>query len=258
MNQQRKGPLAKWGKVENSASCKPQTAEFNLVVAYDDFSNANFARTVVERLVESFGENLRFNPRFLKFEELSRPHVGERLAKEVAKANMVVIVAHEHADLPDLVDEWIRTRKTATTIEDRRLLAFISTSRQESNRWTPVQSRLRQAARRTGMRFVLQATPLSKTRCHVADAKPKAGRRGDERCETGRKFHGAGGSVESPARCAVSYGTSVNYQPTAISNAITDVMRSRQRKPCRLTMPLANGLCAPPPEMNRIPLFANL
>jgi hypothetical protein len=271
MHLQKERPRAKLGIDASSFSCRLQKevfaapspnsgrgSEFKLVVAYDDFGGAACARRFFERLVESFGEFLTFIPRFLKFEELLRPRIGERLAKEAAVADMVVFVANEDGDLPDLVEEWIRTWETTTGIEGRRLLALLSTSHRENDQCTPVQWRLRQAARRAGMKFVLQATPLSKTGCGLVHANPKAGRPVKVRRRTRRDFCDTGGSSENATRCAAAGKTLARLPPTAVSNAIIEVMRSRQRETCPPTIPLANGRWMQSPETKRIRLASNL
>jgi hypothetical protein len=263
--------IANSATVASSPACKPQketfaatrphfgqTSEFKLVIAYDDFGNANCARWLFERLVANLGQSFTFIPRFLKFEELSRPDVGDRLAKEVGVADMVVIVAYEHTDLPDLAKEWVRAWDSTSSIKGRRLLAFLSTGHRENDQWTPVQSRLRQAARRTGMKFVLQSASPSYTGRQLAAANPIARRQVGERRRTGRNLCCVGGSLENAGRCSVSGEVSADLQPTAVTNAIIEVVRTRQRKTQPSTIPLASRGCMRSLEMNRIRIFANL
>jgi hypothetical protein len=271
MNKRRQQPLAKSATSVNSDAHPQQKeifagldpgsgpmSEFKLVVAYDDFGHANCAKCFIERLVESFGEILTFIPCFLKFEELSMPHVGERLAREVALADMVVIVAYEHADLPDPMEEWVRSWETTRRIEGRQLLTLVSTSHRGNRRRTPVQSRLLQVARRTGMKFLLQATPMSKTGCSVADANPKARRSADERRGTGRNLRGSSRSLGKAARRSDTGETSADLHPTAVTKAIAKIMQARQRKAQLPPIPLANRRCLRPLEANRNRMLTDL
>jgi hypothetical protein len=260
MNHQNNRPLAKFGTVLNPPSCRAQKAtcavissnsdresEFKLVVAHDDFSSANRARAFFENLVETFGEILTLIPRFLKFERLATPHVGERVARDAAAADMIVIVAYEHADLPGLVEEWMRTWESTSRIGGRRLLTLLSTSFQENCRWTRVQSRLRQLARSCGMRFVLQATAMSRTRGSAVYENPKLKQTADECRRTRSNLGDTGGLLGNTMRGAAAGGTLVDLQPTAVSNAIIEVMRLRQHKICPPTLPLAAGRRMGPP-----------
>jgi hypothetical protein len=271
MNNRRQQPLTKSGTSVNSAAHPQQKeifagpdpsfgpmSEFKLVVAYDDFGHANCARCFVERLMESFGKILTFIPCFLKFEELSMPHVGERLSREAALADMVVIVAYEHADLPDPMEEWVRSWETSKRIESRQLLALVSASHRGNRRRTPVQSRLLQVARRTGMKFVLQATPMSKTGCSVADANPKASQPADERRGTGRNLRGSSASLGNAARRPGTGESSADLHPTDVTKAIVKIMQARQRKAQFPTVPLANRRCLRPLAANRNRMLTDL
>ncbi len=229
MHQQKKRPLAKLGAVVSSFFCGPKkklfattspnaarASEFRLVVAYDDFGNGICAKTFFEGLAESFGEFFTFIPRFLKFEELLKLPVGERLAREAAVADMVVFVADEHVDLPDFVENWIQIWETPTKIEGHRLLALFSTCHRENDRVTPVQWRLRKAARRTRMKFVLQTSPLSRTVSLVGRAN------------------------------------------SAVTDAIIEVMRARQRRTSTSIIPPAGDSQVPSPKINQNRAITNL
>jgi hypothetical protein len=51
--------------------------------------------------------------------------------------------------------------------------------------------------------------------------------------------------------CAVADGTTFNLPPTAVTDAIIEVMRAREHKMSPPTFPSANGRRTPPPKMNR-------
>jgi hypothetical protein len=241
-------------ETEGFAATSPNSdrgSEFKLVVVYDDFGNGICAKKFFDGLAESFGKILTFIPRFLKFEELLSLHVGERLAKEVAVADMVVFVADEYADLPDFVEKWIRTWETTTRIERSRLLALFSTRHRENNRRTPVQSCLRQAARRARMKFLLQAAPLSKTRCRVGGANPKAKRQAGQCRRKGRNLCSAAKWPENVMPRTVAGGTTADLPRTPMTDAIIEVMRARRRATSPPTTPLAHDGRAPRREIDR-------
>jgi len=235
-----------------------QGSKFKLVVAYDDFGNGICAKQFFRWLEESFAAIINFIPRFMKFEELYRPDDGERLAREVAVADMVVIVAYEDASLSGLVEEWIRTWETTTGIKGCRLLALISSSDRGNYGWTPVQSRLRQVARRTGMKFVLQATPLSGRGCRVAYPNPATTRQAGERRGKWRKSCRAREWPEKAMPRAIGGGMTHDLPHTAVTDAIIHVLRARRRRTSPPTFRLTNDRRTPPPGMNRNHTLTNL
>ena len=131
-----------------------EAPEFKMVIAYDDFANGRCALNFFERIVAEFGERFVFVPGFLKFEELLWPRVGQRVAREVAEADMVVIAAYEEADLPSLVKDWLRTWGHARRRNKAALVALLSASQDGTMLRTPVRSHLQQVAQRAGMKFL--------------------------------------------------------------------------------------------------------
>ena len=271
MNEQKRRWRAELGTGATSFSCMPKkkilaatspssdrASEFKMVVAYDHFGNGICARRFIEGLVQCFEEILTFVPRLFKFEELLRFRVGERLAREVAVADMVVFVADEYVELPDFVENWIRTWEATTRIEGHRLLALFSTSHRENDRVTPVQWRLRQAARRSRMKFVLQAAAPSKTVCRVADADSAADRQMDACRGKKRSLRSATGEAENVIPRTVAGGTIVDLPRTAVTDAIIEVMRARQaRTSAPTTLPVSESR-APSPEINQKHALATL
>jgi hypothetical protein len=271
MNHQNNRPLAKLETVPNPPSCGAQKAtasainpnidqesELKLVVAYDDFNRGNRARYFFDGLAERFSNILTFIQRFLKFEQLAKPRAGERQPGEAAAVDIIVIVADEHADLHDLAEEWMRTWKMTSRVEGRRLLALFSTRHQENVPWDQSQSRFHQVARRTGMRFGPQTTPTSKTVCRVAGTNPRALQPSNGCRRTQRNLCDTSRSLSDTLRCAATGDTPVDPQITAVSHAIIEVMRSRQRKTFPATIPLANAGGSLSTDANQIRVSSNL
>jgi hypothetical protein len=172
--------------------------------------------------------------------------------------DIIVIVADEQADLHDLAEKFTRGWKMTSGTEGRRLLALFSTCYEANDRWNQTPSRLHQAARRTEVRFDLQTPPMPRLACRVAEAAPPALQRYDECKGKPRNLCDTKQPLNNPLRCAADGETPVDSQRTAVSNAIIEVMRSRQLKTCRPTIPLANGRCMPSPGTNRIRFSSNL
>ena len=125
-----------------------------LVIAYDDFANGLCAMNFFQSLLDEFGWMFIFVPRFLKFEELLRREVAERVAQEAAEADLTVIAAHEGWDLPALVKEWLQTWKGSPKNEDGPFVALLSTPEEASSWRRPVEAHLRKVARRTQKTFL--------------------------------------------------------------------------------------------------------
>jgi len=254
MNHQNNRPLANLEMAPNPPSCGAQQAtasainpnidqesELKLIVAYDDFNSRNRARLFFERLAERFLNILTFISRFLKFEQLAKPRDRERQPGEAAAVDIIVIVADEHADLHDLAEKWLRTWQMTSRTKVRRLLALFSTRYQENDRWDQRQSRFQQVVRRTGMRFELQTTSTSRTVCRVAGTNLRAVELSDECRRSQRNLCDTRGSLNNTLRCAAAGETPVDPQMTAVSNAIIEVLRSRQCKTCAPTVPSLDG-----------------
>ncbi len=130
-----------------------ETRVFQMVIAYGDFANGRCAMNFFDRIVAEFGKMFIFVPSFLKFEELLWPEVGDRVVREAAEADMVVIAAYEEADLPSLVKDWLGTWEKVEKRNETALVALLSASQDSTVSRTPVRSHLRQVARRAGMKF---------------------------------------------------------------------------------------------------------
>jgi hypothetical protein len=271
MNPQINPALPKSWTVANPPSCKAQKAassalnprsnqgsEFKLVVACEDFSNVNRKRHFFERLAVRFLSILTFIPRFLKFGQLAKPRAGERQPREAAAVDIIVMVADEHADLHDLAEECLRTWKMTKRMEGRRLLALFSTRQQKSDRWNQSQSRFHQVARRTGVRFELQMSPASRTECRVAGTNPRALQSSGECRITQRNLCDTRRSLSNTSRRAAAGETPVDLQMTAVSIAIIEVMRSRQRKTLSPTIPSANAECSLSMDAHQIRFSSSL
>jgi hypothetical protein len=271
MNHQDNRALAKWRTVPKPPSCEAQKAsssainpnfdqesELKLVLVYDDFSSGNRARYFFEGLSEKFSKILTFISSFLKSEELAKPQVFERPPRKAPAVDIIVIVADAHADLHDLAQEWMRTWKTTSRMEGRRLLALFSTRHQENDRWDQSQLRFRQVARRTGMRFELPTTRTSRTVCRVAGTNPRALQPSDECSKTLRNLSDTSRSLSNALRCNAAGETPVNPQMTAVSNAIIAVMKARQRKTFSPTIPSANVGRSLSTDSHLMPVSSNL
>ena len=273
MNDQKTRPSAKLSTLAIARSGKMQkartspthqnfdrAAEFKLVVAYDYFSKVNWAEYLFEPLARKVRKLFTLIQRFLKFKEFSQHHAVERQPIEAAAVHIVAIVAEEQADLLNLAEQWTQRWKKAGRAEDRRLLALFSTRLKENNRWANPQARLPQFVRRTGKRFDLQATKMPIMR-RVPDTNPKATQAMHEDRKTMRSIFD-NGLDQIPRQGAASaetiVGIQLGIQSTAVSKAIIDVMRLRQRKSCSPNMRLASGRSMRLREMNRSRVSSNL
>jgi hypothetical protein len=233
-------------------------SESKLVVAYDAFSSAHRAWHLFEWLAGKASKILAFIRHFVSFDELAKAYAAEHQPGEAATVDIIAIVAKEHADLRDLAEEWTRRWKTTGRTRRSRLLVLFSTRHQENHYWAQTQLRLPQVAARTGMRFVLQATPMARMPRPVPDTNPKAAQTADEVRRTLRNVCDNSRLLKASSQRAVAVEPIADLQPTVVSKAIIDVMRFRQRKTCPPTIPSAKSRCSPSPEMSRIRVSSNL
>jgi hypothetical protein len=264
MNHENKRPLATLETVAKLPSCKTQKAssainpnsdresDLKLVVAFDGFSNRNRVRYFLQGLAEKFSKIFTVIPRLLKIEKFAKPISGENQPREPAAVDLIVVVADEQADLHDLAEECMRRWKLTSGAEGRRLLALFSSCHEANDRWNQTQSPFHQAPCRTGVRFDPQITQMPRMVFRAVEATPPALRQSDECSGKLRNPCDTDLSLNSLLRYAASGETPVDSQRTVVSNAIIEVMRSRQRKTCRSTALLSNSRCMRSPGTNRI------
>jgi hypothetical protein len=244
MNHQKNWPLARLGIFASPPLCKSKKvassainrnfdleSEFKLVVAYDDFSNANRPRVFFVALAEYLAKILAVVPRFLRVGQLAPRHTSDSVRREAATVDIIVLVAREHTDLPSLAKEWMRTWKKTGRMERRRLLALFSSSHQGDDRCAQTESNMCQIGERAGMEFLMQATQTSRMGSRIADANLKEKPSADKCRRTPCDLRVTSTPLESFRSCVAVGKTPVNLQPTAVSKAIIEVMRLRQRKP---------------------------
>jgi len=74
----------------------------------------------------------------------------------------------------------------------------------------------------------------------------------------GRTLPGSSGSLGDAARHPDTGETSADLHPTAVTNAIIEIMQARQRKAQLRPIPLANRRCLRPLEANRNRMLTDL
>jgi hypothetical protein len=128
-----------------------------LLAAYADFASGLCATRFVAGLKKNFAGLVTILPRFLRFEELSHAARLDHRTKEAAHADMVIIAAHEGAELSPPVKKWLKTWEKENHNPDGALVALLITASHSCHWRTPVQRELGQLAKRTGRTFLCKA-----------------------------------------------------------------------------------------------------
>jgi hypothetical protein len=222
------------------------------VVSYDDFSTTNWARRLFKSLSKRLSMILALAQRVLKFQGTAKSKVEGRPSRESTVVDIVVIVSLRPANLRELVRQWMRTWKMAEKTEGRRLLALFSAGHRKGGHRAKAYSPPLQAARRTGMNLSPQANSVWGPGSRLPERNPKPLAPAEECRRAPRRSAGANRLLGNPVRRAVGGAPLAGLAPTPVTNAIIDVMRSRQRKSCPPAGPAANLRRARLPEPHRI------
>jgi hypothetical protein len=80
---------------------------FNVVIAYEDFETGKQAKKTYDFLTEQLGEEFQFNNQMWKFDVLAVPKLRAMAAKDATLADIIIVSAHGHGDLPVEVKSWV-------------------------------------------------------------------------------------------------------------------------------------------------------
>ncbi len=228
------------------------------VVSYDDFSTTNWAWRFFKGLAKRLSLILTLVPRVLRFQGVANSKLAGRPSRESTVVDIVVIVSLGPANLRELVRRWMRTWKMAERMEGCRLLALFSAGPQKGGQWAKSYSCPPQAAHCTGMNFSPQANSVWTPGSRPPGGNPKPLAAAEECRRAPRRSAGANPLLNNPMWRAVGGASLAGPAPTPVTNAIIDIMRSRQRKSCPSTGPAANSRRARSPEPHRIRISSNL
>ena len=86
---------------------------FRVVILYEDFATGLRARKACDFLAKELGTTCRFRPELWRCDVLEDPPLQRRVARAVARADLLVVSVHRHLPaVPTgaLLDAWLATR----------------------------------------------------------------------------------------------------------------------------------------------------
>jgi hypothetical protein len=129
----------------------------NVVVAYEDFASGNHALNIVNRLFPGWGQSaLCSTQNVWKFDLLEIAKLREVAAVEAARADMVVISAHDPKALPTAVKRWMELWTKKRENNPGALVVLIDGVKKRGSRDYWAESYLQMCAIRAGMDIFIQ------------------------------------------------------------------------------------------------------
>jgi hypothetical protein len=88
-----------------------------ILIIYEDYLTGNCALRTCDRLLQRFRRNTDCHTTSWKFELLRLPKLKKMAADEAVAADMIVVSAHAHSELPievkDWMDLWLPSKQTS-------------------------------------------------------------------------------------------------------------------------------------------------
>ncbi len=128
------------------------TPDFRVLLAYQDFAAGLRAKEFFDRLVQDHGGVFRFICHLWKFDLLQAPGLEDQAVAEAAKADMIVIAAHDHSTLPPTVKAWFERWLRRNRIPGA-LVALVDASDPRHGTSSEMCASLREFAERGRMKF---------------------------------------------------------------------------------------------------------
>jgi hypothetical protein len=149
----------------NPTSCKSTAGDsrlannpkLNVVMTYEDFVTGIDAVRTLSRLAQRTGHLDEFGTQNVwNFQTLADPTLRNIAAAEAAKADMVVIAAHGPGRLPIAVMHWIELWLGQRGTSRAALVALLDGVNGDTREPLPIETYLKQRARRAGLDFFVQ------------------------------------------------------------------------------------------------------
>ena len=131
------------------------SADFNVVIAYEDFETGNRARRTCDLLAETLGSSCRFSSQMWKFEILGMPKLREMAVHDAGLADIIIVSCHGSNELPAGVKTWLDLWLEQKS-ETLALVALFNAPAQDPNQADGIREYLAQVARRGEMEYFAQ------------------------------------------------------------------------------------------------------
>jgi hypothetical protein len=144
---------------EREAAQAQELREFNIVIAYEDLAAGVRAKQTFDYLLAELGGRFTFTCKLWKFRILEAPQLSEIAAQDAAEADMIMVAAHGHQELPSAVRGWINLWLQRAGRRDRALVALVDSQDGDTTKPNPICSHLHEVAKRGNLDYF----------CHSAD-----------------------------------------------------------------------------------------
>jgi hypothetical protein len=124
---------------------------FNVVLAYDEYSDGIRAKEFFDALVRDHGELFQFICHLWKFDVLREPHLFEAAARDVFGADMIVLAMRQSQELPGEVKGWIEQWLPSKQADSGALVALLGSQDGHAGSATTVGVTLKQLAERANV-----------------------------------------------------------------------------------------------------------
>lgn len=150
-----------------------QHFEFKVVLLHDNPVSGRRGTSVLERLAEQWEQEFEgMGVAVWKFEALIEPEFRNLAIAQIKEANMIIVSADGHVDLPDHLQNWLAAALSRRQQCDAALVALLDFSPQAGDKLPCLGGHLRSMAAQLSMEFFCNhgADPASNERARPSSA----------------------------------------------------------------------------------------
>ena len=136
-----------------------ESEDLKVVVAYEDWSAAMCAKTLLNKIGRQCGDCGRLVYSMWKFQVLSEPILLNMAATEAKAADIIIISASNGQQLPTAVRRWMNRCFATRKKHHSALVALVRTNKQNPTLPQAIRPCLEQMAKAAGMDFFWQNSP---------------------------------------------------------------------------------------------------
>jgi hypothetical protein len=126
---------------------------FNVVLAYDEYSDGIRAKEFFEALAHDHGKLFQFSCHLWKFELLREPRLFNVASRDASRADMVVLAIHQSQELPAEVRRWIERWLPSKQADSCALVVLLGDQPEPTVSATTCRATLRQLAEGANLQF---------------------------------------------------------------------------------------------------------
>jgi len=131
-----------------------QNSDFKIVLLHDDLVSGRRGSSVLERLASQLEmDSDELVTDIWNFEALLQPEVRCRAVSKIMEANMIIISAAGHSDLPSHIKNWFENVMSLCRGQEAALVALLDWDQSKSGELPRLGVCLRELAAKSGMDF---------------------------------------------------------------------------------------------------------